>query len=201
MRAHAQAPEDSARSRIGKDGQMPPAGDLDHAGTPRRWLRRRRIIRQTHIAHRVGKCQQIIGRWFRLLLHYEPYHFPTSRCRERLCVLLAQVVTVRFRLARQRTQDSRGVPIGVRQGRGGGTLAPCSRTAARPHVPTVLRGRVRSWEALPCLIARSARCVRASKPPCSSSLADGARCPLPPPHHGGARNAVLLQCSRVQPTS
>jgi Zincin-like metallopeptidase len=135
MRAHAQAPEDSARSRIGKDGQMPPAGNLDHAGTPQRWLRRRRIVRQADIAHRVGKCQQIIGRWFRLLLHYEPDHFPTSRCRERLRVLLAQVVTVRFRLARQRTQDSRGVPIGVRQGRGGGTLAPCSRTAARPHVP------------------------------------------------------------------
>jgi hypothetical protein len=121
-----QAPEDSARPRIGKNGQMPPARQLDQAGTPRRWLRSRRIVGQADIAHRVGKSQQIIGCWFQLLLHHEPDHFPTTWSRERLRVLLAQVVTVRFRLARQRTQDGGGVSIGVRQGRSGGTLAPCS---------------------------------------------------------------------------
>jgi hypothetical protein len=105
---------------------MPPARQLDQAGTPRRWLRGRRIVGQADIAHRVGKSQQIIDSWFRLLLDHEPDHFPTSGRRERLRVLPAQVVTVRFRLARQRTQDCGGVSIGVRQGRGGRTLAACS---------------------------------------------------------------------------
>jgi hypothetical protein len=41
-------------------------------------------------------------------------------------VLLAQVVTVRLRLACQRAEDCGGVAIGVCQGRGGRTLAPCS---------------------------------------------------------------------------
>jgi hypothetical protein len=113
-------------SRIGKDGEMSTARQLDQAGTPRRWLRGRRIVAQADIAHRVGKCQQIIGSRFRLLLGHEPDHFPTSRCRQRLRVLLAQVVTVRFRLACQRAEDCGGVSIGVCQGRGGRTLAPCS---------------------------------------------------------------------------
>jgi hypothetical protein len=126
MRAHGRAPEDSARPRIGKNGEMPPARQLDQAGTPRRWLRGRRIVGQADIAHRVSKSQQVIGSWFRMLLDHEPDHFPTKWCRERLRVLLAQVVTVRFRLARQWPQDRSGVSIGVRQGRGGRTLAPCS---------------------------------------------------------------------------
>jgi hypothetical protein len=124
-RAHFDA-EDSARSRISKDGQMPPARQLDHAGTPLQRLRRRRIVGQADIAHRVGKSEQIIGCWSGLLLNDEPDHFPTSRCRERLRVLLAQVITMRFRLTRQRTQDCGGVPIGVSQGRRGRTLAACS---------------------------------------------------------------------------
>jgi hypothetical protein len=105
---------------------MPPARQLDQAGTPRRWLSGRRIVGQADIAYRVGKSQQIIGSWFRLLLDHEPDHFPTAWCRERLRVLLAQVVAVRFRLTRQRTQDRGGVSIGIGQGRGGRTLAPCS---------------------------------------------------------------------------
>jgi hypothetical protein len=55
-------------------------------------------------------------------------------------MLLAQVVAVRFGLAGQRTENRCGVPIGVRQGRGGRTLAACSGTAARPHLPDATPG-------------------------------------------------------------
>ena len=87
---------------------------------------RRRIVREADIAHRVSESQQIIGGWLRLLLDREPDHLPAPGGREGLRMLLAQVVAVRFGLTRQWTEDRCGVSIGVRQGRGGRTLAPCS---------------------------------------------------------------------------
>jgi hypothetical protein len=114
------------------------ARQFDETGTPLRRLTGRsswRIVGHSDIAHRVSKSQQVIGSWFRLALDGEPDHFPTARRRESLRMLLAEVVAMRFWLAGQRTKDRRGVSIGIRQGRGGRTLAACSRTAARPHLP------------------------------------------------------------------
>ena len=116
---------------------------LDEAAAPhRRFVARsgRRIVGKAHIAHRVGKSQQIIGSWLRLLLDHEPDHFPTARRREGLRMLLAQVVTMWFRLVGQRTEDRCRVSVGVRQSRGRRTLAACSRTAARPHLPDATPG-------------------------------------------------------------
>jgi hypothetical protein len=84
------------------------------------------IVGQTDIAYRVGKSQQVIACWFRLLFDHEPDHFPTARCREGLSMLLAQIVAMWFRLAGQRTEDRCGVPVGICQGRGGRALAACS---------------------------------------------------------------------------
>jgi hypothetical protein len=50
-------------------------------------------------------------------------------------VLLAQVITMWFRLVGQRTEDRCGVSVGIRQSRGRRTRAACSGTAARPHLP------------------------------------------------------------------
>jgi hypothetical protein len=102
---------------------------FDETGTPQRRLAGwpdRWIVGQADIAHRVGKRQQIIGCRFRLALHREPDHFPTAWRRQCLRMLLTQVVTVRFSLARQRTENCCGVSIGIRQGRGSRTLAACS---------------------------------------------------------------------------
>ena len=102
---------------------------FDEPGTPQRRFRHRsrwRIVGKADIAHRVGESQQIIGSWLRLLLHREPDHLPAAGCGKGLRMLLAQVVAMRFGLARQGTEDGRGVSIGVCQGRGGRTLAACS---------------------------------------------------------------------------
>ena len=102
---------------------------LDKAAAPhRRFVARsgRRIVGKAHIAHRVGKSQQIIGSWLRLLLDHEPDHFPTARRRKGLRMLLAQVVAMWFRLVGQRTEDGCGVSVGVRQSRGCRPLAACS---------------------------------------------------------------------------
>ena len=85
-----------------------------------------RIVGQTHIAYRVGKSQQVITGWLRLLVDRQPDHLPPARCRESLGVLLAQVVSMWFRLAGQRAEDRCGVPVGIGQGRGRRTLAACS---------------------------------------------------------------------------
>jgi hypothetical protein len=102
---------------------------LDETGTPQRRLVGRcswRIVGHTDIAHGVGESQEIIAGRFRLALDHEPDHFPTARCGECLRMLLAQVVAVRFGLARQRTEHCCGVSIGIRQRRGGRTLTACS---------------------------------------------------------------------------
>jgi hypothetical protein len=102
---------------------------FNETGTPLRRLAGRsgwRIVGQADIAHRVGESQQIIGSRFRWALDREPDHFPTARSREGLRMLLAQVVAVRFGLARQGTENRCRVSIRVRQGRGGRTLAACS---------------------------------------------------------------------------
>jgi hypothetical protein len=102
---------------------------LDEPGTSQRRLGNRsrwRIVGKADIAHRVGESQQIIGSWLRRLLNRKPDHLPAAGCREGLRMLLAQVVAVRFGLARQGTEYCCGVSIGVCQGRGGRTLAACS---------------------------------------------------------------------------
>ena len=102
---------------------------LDEAAAPRRRLHVWSvwgIVGQAHIAHRVGKSQQIIRSWFRLFFDREPDHFPTARRRKGLRMLLAQVVAMWFRLVGQRTEDSCGVSVGVRQSRGCRPLAACS---------------------------------------------------------------------------
>jgi hypothetical protein len=102
---------------------------LDEAAAPRWRLRVRSgwgIVGQAHIAHRVGKSQQIIRSWFRLFFDREPDHFPTARRRKGLCMLPAQVIAMWFRLVGQRTEDRRGVSVGVCQSRGCRPLAACS---------------------------------------------------------------------------
>jgi Zincin-like metallopeptidase len=104
-----------------------------HWGLPNRsgWL----IVGQTHIPYRVGESEQIIGGRFRLLLDSDSDHFPTPRCREGLRMLLAQVVAMWFGLVGEWTEDRCGVSVGISQRRGSRTLAACSRTAARAHLP------------------------------------------------------------------
>jgi hypothetical protein len=83
---------------------------LDEAAAPRRGLHdrsARRIVGQTHVPYRICEGEQIIGSRFRLLLDGEPDHFPTSRCREGLRMLLAQVVAMWFGLVGERTEDRR----------------------------------------------------------------------------------------------
>ena len=108
---------------------MSSSRQFDEPGTPERRFGARsrwRIVREADVAHSVSESQQIIGCWFGLLLDSEPDHFPAAGCREGLRMLLAQVVAMRFGLARQRTEDRCGVSIGVSQSRGGRTLAACS---------------------------------------------------------------------------
>jgi hypothetical protein len=108
---------------------MPATRQFDETGTPQRGLAGRpgwRIVGEADIAHRVSESQQIIGGRFRLALDGEPDHFPTARRRECLRMLLAQVVTVRFSLARQRAENRCGVSIGIGQRGGSRTLASCS---------------------------------------------------------------------------
>jgi hypothetical protein len=89
---------------------------LDEAAAPHRGLHDRsgwRIVGQAHIPYRVGESEQIIGGRFRLLLGGESDHFPTARCRERLRMLLAQVVAMWFGLVGERTEDRCGVSVGI----------------------------------------------------------------------------------------
>jgi len=111
---------------------------LDEAAAPPRRLHDRSgwgIVGQPHVPHRVSESQQVIDSWFRLFLDCEPDHFPTARRRKSLRVLLAQVITMWFRLGGQRTEDRRGVSVGICQSRGRRTRAACSGTPARPHLP------------------------------------------------------------------
>ena len=119
---------------------MSTACQLDQAGSPRCRLCGRRIVGQPDIAHCVGESEQIIGSRFRLLLDGESDHFPAARRREGLRMLLAQVIAMWFGLAGERTEDRCGVSVGIRQRRGSGTLAACSGTAARPHLPDATPG-------------------------------------------------------------
>jgi hypothetical protein len=119
---------------------MSTACQLDQTGSPLWLLLGRRIIGQPDIAHRVGEGEQIIGSRFRLLLDGESDHFPPARRRQGLRMLLAQVIAMWLGLAGERTEDRCGVSVGIRQRRGSGTLAACSGTAARPHLPDATPG-------------------------------------------------------------
>jgi hypothetical protein len=116
---------------------------LDQAAAAHRRLHDRsswRIVGQTHIPYRVRESEQIIGSRFRLLLDGESDHFPAARRREGLRMLLAEVVAMWLGLVGERTEDRCGVSVGIRQRRGSGTLAACSGTAARPHLPDATPG-------------------------------------------------------------
>jgi Zincin-like metallopeptidase len=96
---------------------------------------RRGVVCQPGITHRVGKRQQIIGARLWLLLHHESDHFPAAGRRQRLGMSLTEVIAVWFNLMRQRTQNRRGIPVGVGQRRGSRIRASRSRTSAQPHLP------------------------------------------------------------------
>jgi hypothetical protein len=102
---------------------------LDQAAAAYRGLHHRSsrsIVGQTHIPNRVSEGEQIIGSRFRVLLDGESDHFPASRRREGLRMLLAQVIAMWLGLVGERTEDRCGVSVGIRQRRGSGTLAACS---------------------------------------------------------------------------
>lgn len=69
------------------------------------------------IANSVGERQKVIGSWLlRGGRHGEAQDFPAAGHRQRISVLLAEVVTVRFGVGGKRTQDGGGICIHVRQG-------------------------------------------------------------------------------------
>lgn len=69
------------------------------------------------IADGIRKCQQVVWSWLlRGGGHGQAQHFPAAGHRQRISVLLAEVVAVRFGVGCQRTQDGGGVRIHVRQG-------------------------------------------------------------------------------------
>lgn len=69
------------------------------------------------VADGVGKGQQVVGtRLLRGGRHGQPQYFPAAGNCQRISVLLAEVVAVRFGVGGQRTQDGGGVGIHVRQG-------------------------------------------------------------------------------------
>ena len=73
--------------------------------------------KRRRVPHGVGQRQQVIGSG---LLgggrHCQPKHFPAAGNRQRIGVLLAEVVAVGLRVGGERAQDSSGVCVNVRQG-------------------------------------------------------------------------------------
>jgi hypothetical protein len=115
-----------------------PTRQFDETITPRWRLDRRPrwgVVCQPGITYGVGKRQQIIGARLWLILHDESDHFPAAGRRQRLGMRLAQVIAVWFNLICQRTQNRRGIPVGVCQRGGSRIRASCSRASAQPHLP------------------------------------------------------------------
>jgi Zincin-like metallopeptidase len=129
---------ESACSRICQNSQVSPTRQFDETITPRWRLDRRprwRVVCQPGIPHGVGKRQQIIGARPWLILDHESDYFPAARRRQRLGMRLAEVIAVWFNLICQRTQNRRGIPVGVGQRGGSRIRASRSRTSAQPHLP------------------------------------------------------------------
>ena len=64
----------------------------------------------------IGKGQEVIGPGLRRCCgHRQAQHFPAPRHRQRARMLLAQIVTMRFRVRCQRAQHRSGVRVHVRQ--------------------------------------------------------------------------------------
>ncbi len=154
------------RTRLGRfaqDAQVSPAGAFPHGrglergvGGPlaRNCVRGGRPLRR--LPDGVGEGQKVIGsRLRRRGRHGQAQDFPAPRHRQRPGVLFAQIVTMRFRIRSQRTQDSCGVRVHVRQS--------CHRrlAAGRPGTLTNSTHDITDYSpfvALPCIRVRGAGC-------------------------------------------
>ena len=68
------------------------------------------------LADSIGEGEKVVrARLWRLGRHGEPQDFPASRNGERVGVLPAEVVAVRFGVGGKRSQDGCGIRIDVRQ--------------------------------------------------------------------------------------
>lgn len=117
---------------------MSPTRQFDETIAPDRRFHscpRWRVVCQSGITHRVRKRQQVIGARLRLLLDCDPDHFPAAGRGQRLSMGLAEVIAVWFDLVCQRSQNRRGIPVGVGQCGGSRVRASCSRTPTQPHLP------------------------------------------------------------------
>lgn len=68
------------------------------------------------LPHGIGQRQEVIriGR-LRLFRDGEPQHFPSSRNRQTVRVIGAEVITVRFGVKRERAKDRSGIGVDIRQ--------------------------------------------------------------------------------------
>jgi hypothetical protein len=88
-------------------------------------------LRSGGFTHKIGEGFKIIAAGLEhLSVDREPNHVPSARGGEPLVVDIAQVVTVRFRIASQRPNDSRGIGIHIRERRDCRTPAGGSRTVS-----------------------------------------------------------------------
>lgn len=109
--------------RFAEDAQVSAPGTFPHGRGLERGVRgplARNSVRgggpQRRLPDGVGQGQKVIGtRLRRRGRHGQAQDFPASRHRQRPGVLFAQIVTMRFCVRGQRTQNSRGVRIYVRQ--------------------------------------------------------------------------------------
>ncbi len=68
------------------------------------------------VPDRVGQRQEVIRAWLlRRGRHGQAQNLPAPRDSERIRVLLAKIVTMRFGVGGQRTKDRRGIRVDVRQ--------------------------------------------------------------------------------------
>jgi hypothetical protein len=74
-----------------------------------------KVVGQPGIPDGVGKCQQIVGAWLGFLLDGNSDHFPATGRRQCLRMRLAKVIAMGFDLICQRTQNCRGIAVGVGQ--------------------------------------------------------------------------------------
>ncbi len=122
--AASSLPPDAALGRFPQDAEVAPSGSFSSGRCFQRRMGtslaggRRRLGRQgSGVPDGIGQCQEVIRpRLLRRGGHGQAQDLPAPRDSKGISVLLAQIVTMGFRVRGQRTEDRCGIRVDVRQG-------------------------------------------------------------------------------------
>ena len=116
-----------------------PRGRSDRARRLRRSFRGGMALRFRSAPDRIDEGEQVIARGRgRLEVRHEAHDLPAFWRGEVLCMVIAQIVGVRFGKGRERSQNDCGVLVVVGQGRDCGALAPgLGAVSCRNHLTRV----------------------------------------------------------------